>query len=85
MWSKGRSCILTWTLELFAPFCISRIFPPMLHPEQKRIYQNMTVEQKLRIAADLYDSARELKAAGLRAQHPAWSEKKSRKRSGRSS
>jgi ABC-type multidrug transport system ATPase subunit len=48
----------------------------MLHPEQKRIYQNMTVEQKLRIAADLYNSARELKAAGLRAQHPNWSEKK---------
>jgi hypothetical protein len=36
----------------------------------------MTAEQKLRIAADLYHSARELKAAGLRVEHPNWSEKK---------
>jgi ABC-type Na+ transport system ATPase subunit NatA len=48
----------------------------MLHPEQRRIYQDMTAEQKLRIAADLYHFARELKAAGLRAEHPNWSEKK---------
>ena len=46
----------------------------MLHPEQKRIYQSMTPEQKLRIALDLYHSAKELKAAGLRAQHPDWAE-----------
>jgi hypothetical protein len=48
----------------------------MLHPEQKRIYQSMTPEEKLRTAFDLYSSARELKAAGLRVQHPDWSEKK---------
>jgi ABC-type Na+ transport system ATPase subunit NatA len=48
----------------------------MLHPEQRRIYQDMTAEQKLRIAADLYHSARPLKAAGLRVEHPNWSEKK---------
>ena len=47
----------------------------ILHPEQKRIYQSMTPEQKLRIALDLYRSAKELKAAGLRAQHPDWPEK----------
>ena len=35
----------------------------------------MTPEQKLRIAFDLYLSARELKAAGLRAQHPDWPER----------
>ena len=46
----------------------------MLHPEQKRIYQSMTPEQKLRVALRLYHSARELKAYGLRAQHPGWSE-----------
>jgi hypothetical protein len=46
----------------------------MLHPEQKRIYQSMTPEQKLRVALNLYHSARELKACGLRAQHPGWSE-----------
>jgi len=47
----------------------------MLHPEQKRIYQSMTPEHKLRVALDLYHSAREVKAAGLRAQHPDWPEK----------
>jgi len=46
-----------------------------VHPEQKRIYQSMTPEKKLMIAADLYHSARALKAAGLRDQHPDWSEK----------
>jgi hypothetical protein len=48
----------------------------MLHPEQKRIYQSMTPEQKLRIAFDLYCSAKELKAASLRAQHPGWPERR---------
>ena len=45
-----------------------------MHPEQKRIYRSMTPEQKLKVATDLYRSARELKAAGLRSQHPDWSE-----------
>jgi len=36
----------------------------------------MTPERKLKVAMDLYHGARELKAAGLRAQHPEWSEKK---------
>ncbi|MBW1931252.1 MAG: hypothetical protein JRJ13_19220 [Deltaproteobacteria bacterium] len=40
----------------------------------------MTAEQKLRIAVSLYDSARELKAAGLRAQHTDWSEEKVREK-----
>ncbi len=48
----------------------------MLHPEQKRIYQSMTPEEKLKVSMELYQFARELKAAGLRAQHPEWSEKK---------
>jgi len=47
---------------------------PMLHPEQKRIYQSMTPEEKLRIAMDLFHCAWDLKLAGLRAQHPDWSE-----------
>jgi len=46
-----------------------------MHPEQKRIFEAMTPEQKLRAALALYRSARDLKAAGLRAQHPHWSEK----------
>jgi len=52
----------------------------MLHPEQKCIYHSMTGEQKLKIAVSLYDSARELKAAGLRAQHTDWSEEKIREK-----
>ena len=47
----------------------------MLHPEQKKIYQSMTPEQKVRIALDLYHCAWDLKAAGLRAQVQDWSEK----------
>jgi hypothetical protein len=45
-----------------------------MHPEQKRIYQSMTPEQKLKVALQLYYSARDLKAAGLRAQNPNWTE-----------
>jgi len=45
-----------------------------MHPEQKRIFQSMTPEQKIKIALRLYHSARELKAAGLRSQNPDWSE-----------
>ena len=45
----------------------------MLHPEQKRIYQSMTPEQKLRVALDLYHSAREVKAAGEPDKSPATS------------
>jgi hypothetical protein len=43
-----------------------------MHPEQKRIFKKMTPEQKLRISTWLYWTARELKAAGLRRQHPEW-------------
>jgi len=46
-----------------------------MHPEQKRIYQNMTAEQKLRLLLDLQLTARKLKTAGLRKQHPDWTEK----------
>jgi hypothetical protein len=51
----------------------------MLHPEQKRIYQSMTPEQRLKIALDLYDSARELKAGSLKARHPDWTEEQIQK------
>jgi len=45
-----------------------------MHPEQKRIFRSMTPEQKLQIAMRIYDSVKELKAAGLRAQNPDWTE-----------
>jgi len=37
---------------------------------------SMTPERKIRIALDLYESARQVKAAGLRAFHPDWTEEK---------
>lgn len=42
--------------------------------EYLRILRAMTPEQKLRAAEGLYDSARGLKAAVLRADHPDWTE-----------
>jgi len=45
-----------------------------MHPEQKRIFQSMSPEEKLKIALRLYYSAKELKASGLRAQNPQWTE-----------
>jgi len=47
-----------------------------MHPEQKRIFQQMTPEQKLRLLMDLQLSARKLKAVGFRKQHPGWTEAK---------
>jgi len=41
---------------------------------QDDILREMTPEQKLRTAMDLYWSARELKAAWLRKLHPHWSQ-----------
>jgi len=37
---------------------------------------SLTPERKIRVALDLYESARQLKAAGLRALHPDWTEEK---------
>ena len=53
------------------------VFCPLnseMHPEQKKSYQAMTPDQKLRVALDLYYSAREIKTAGLKSQHPDWTE-----------
>jgi len=45
-----------------------------MHPEQKKIFQAMTPEQKLKVAMNLYYSARKLKAVALKQQYPDWSE-----------
>ncbi len=45
-----------------------------MHPEQTHLLKKMTPGQKLRLALDLYNSARKLKAAGLRMQHKNWTE-----------
>jgi hypothetical protein len=42
--------------------------------EALRRVRQMTPEEKLWAAERLYVSARQLKAAALRAQHPEWSE-----------
>lgn len=42
--------------------------------EAQEILQAMSPAQKLRAAERLYYSARQLKAAALRAEHPDWTE-----------
>jgi hypothetical protein len=43
-------------------------------PEQFEAYRRMAPERRLALAEQLYWSARELKTAGLRHQHPDWTE-----------
>jgi hypothetical protein len=47
--------------------------------EYIRILRAMTPEQKLRAAEELYDSARDLKAAVMRQDHPDWNEEQIRR------
>ena len=49
-----------------------------LHPLQVKIYAEMDPVKKLEIAGNLYWTARELEAAGLRKQHPQWTEEQVR-------
>jgi len=50
-----------------------------MNTETQRILRAMSPAQKLRAAERLYYSARQLKAAALRAQHPEWSDEKIRR------
>ena len=43
-------------------------------PEQHAVFRQMTPERRLSLAEQLYWSARNLKSAGLRAQHGDWTE-----------
>ncbi len=45
-----------------------------MHSEQLKHIKKLSPEKKLRIALDLYYSARSLKEAGLRKQHPDWND-----------
>ena len=47
-----------------------------LTPPEIDILRAMTPEKRLEVAFGLYRTAWECKAAGLRHQHPEWSEKK---------
>jgi hypothetical protein len=42
--------------------------------EVRKVLQAMSPAQKLRAAGRLYYSARQLKSAALRAEHPEWTE-----------
>jgi hypothetical protein len=53
--------------------------PPDAEDPQVEIFRRMTPEQKLRAAERLYWSARELKAAWYRAEHPEWTEEQVKK------
>lgn len=48
--------------------------PAEMKNEAQLVVQAMSPAQKLRAAERLYYSARQLKAAALRAQHPDWTE-----------
>lgn len=43
-------------------------------PRQIEIYRRMPPEKRWELAAQLYWTARELKASALRAEHPDWTE-----------
>jgi hypothetical protein len=45
-------------------------------PEQIAIYRSMTGQRRLEIADQLFWTARALKVAGVRYQHPDWTEEK---------
>jgi hypothetical protein len=45
-------------------------------PEQFALLRAMPGERRLQIAEDMFWSARQLKAAGVRYQHPDWPEEK---------
>lgn len=47
-------------------------------PELER-FARMTPREKLRAAEQLYETARSLKAAGVRRLHPDWSEERVRR------
>lgn len=45
-------------------------------PEQVAAWRAMTGARRLRLAEQLYWSARKMKMAGLRSQHPDWPEER---------
>ena len=45
-------------------------------PEQWSSFREMTGQRRLRLAEELYWSARRMKAAGLRSQHLEWPEER---------
>ena len=54
--------------------CKTVTIGPAIQTEVQQVLQAMSPAQKLRVAERLYWSARQFKAAALRAQHPDWTE-----------
>lgn len=46
------------------------------HPIQVEGFKRMTPAQKLQMVADLYETGIQLRVAGLRMQHPDWSDER---------
>jgi len=51
-----------------------------MHSEQKKIYRSMTPAQKLDVSIKLYQSAKTLKTAAIKEQHPDWNKEKIKKK-----
>lgn len=47
--------------------------PEQISPEQIAAFRAMSGPRRLRLAEQLYWSARKMKTAGVRSQHPGWS------------
>ena len=60
----------------FPAHALSMLPDEQTSPEQVEILRAISGEQRLRLAERLYWSARKMKAAGLRAQHPDWPEER---------
>lgn len=45
-----------------------------LHPEQVRVIRSMSQDRRLAVGMSLLKSARRMRRAALRAQHPDWSD-----------
>ena len=59
----------------FLAFCEKQLqSDAVMKTEAQKILQAMSPAQKLRAAERLYYSARQLKAAALRAEHPDWTD-----------
>jgi hypothetical protein len=52
------------------------LFDEQPSPKQIAIYRSMPPERRWKLAGQLYWSARKMKAAGVKMQHPDWSEEK---------
>jgi Rv0078B-related antitoxin len=48
---------------------------PEIEAMQLQIRRSLTAEQRLRIALEISDCCRELRKAGIRRDHPDWSER----------